>query len=52
MTSNPLEILIELEALFERHTEPIRPGRKLLRIVKNKRKKGKYYTLTNYKRAI
>lgn len=52
MIRTPLEILIELDALFERYTEPIRLGRRLPRKVKTKRIRGKYQTLTNYKRAI
>ncbi len=48
---DPTDILMELERLFCRYLEPIRPGRKYPR--KNKRKpNSKHYTLTNYKRAI
>jgi len=47
----PPDVLRELETLFCRYLEPIRPGRKYPRI--NKRKpNSKHYTLTNYKRAI
>jgi hypothetical protein len=47
----PPDILRELEILFCRYVEPVRPGRKYPRI--NKRKpNSKHYTLTNYKRAI
>ncbi|WP_411272819.1 IS4 family transposase [Daejeonella sp.] len=49
---DPEQIIIELESLFERYTEPIRPSRSYPREVKGKRAKGKYQTLTNYKRAI
>jgi hypothetical protein len=44
-------VLLELQKLFERYLEPIRPGRKYPRIKKRK-PNGKFYTLTNYKRAI
>ena len=44
-------ILIELEKLFGNYLEPIRPGRKYPRI-KKRNPNVKYYTLTNYKRAI
>jgi hypothetical protein len=44
-------ILTELETLFENYLEPIRPGRKYPRI-KKRNPNVKYYTLTNYKRAI
>lgn len=50
--AEPLEILKKLEEKFKRHTEPIRPGRKYDRVIKVKFKRGKYRTLTNYKRAI
>lgn len=46
------ELLLELEKLFLRHLEPIRPNRKYQRVTKHKRSKGKYQTWTNYKRAI
>ena len=47
----PPDILKELEVLFCRYLEPIRPERKYPR--NNKRKpNSKHYTLTNYKRAI
>lgn len=45
-------ILLYLQKLFEQCTEPIRPGRSYARIVRYKRKKGKYQTYTNFKRAI
>jgi hypothetical protein len=49
--TDPGSILMELQNLFCRYLEPIRPGRKYPRI--NKRKpNSKNYTLTNYKRAI
>lgn len=52
MSRNPEQILQELENLFARSLEPIRPNRKYKRVIKCKRANGKYQTLTNYKRAI
>jgi len=52
MSFNPKQILQELENLFVKNLEPIRPNRKYERLVKVKRTKGKYQTITNYKRAI
>lgn len=46
------ESLMELERLFIKNIEPIRPDRSYERVIKSKRAKGKYQTLTNYKRAI
>jgi hypothetical protein len=46
-----LSILTELEKLFARHLELLRPGRKYPRIKKRK-PDGKHYTITNYKRAL
>jgi hypothetical protein len=46
------QILLELQALFEQHLEPVRPNRSYLRIIKTANKNGKYNTATNYKRAI
>jgi hypothetical protein len=51
LENNPHEILLYLQKVFERNVEPVRPGRKYERIVKQKRR-GKYQTFTNYKRAI
>lgn len=45
-------VLLELRTLFERHLEPVRPGRKFPRTKKSIKLLGKYTTLTNYKRAI
>jgi hypothetical protein len=47
----PLDILIELERLFEKQLESTRPGRKYPR-VKRRPLNGKFHTLTNYKRAL
>ena len=44
-------ILTELENLFKKHLEPVRPGRKYQR-KKRRPPNGKFYTLTNYKRAL
>ena len=46
-----LLILLELQYLFVQNIEPVRPGRSELR-PKPKRKRGKYQTYTNYRRAI
>lgn len=48
----PREVLEELEEIFLRNIEPIRPNRKYKRVIRARRMKGKYQTLTNYKRAI
>ena len=48
----PLDLLLNLQRIFERNTEPIRPGRKYVRVTKVRFIRGKYRTLTNYKRAI
>lgn len=52
LQNEPEEILSQLQKAFERNVEPVRPGRQYQRIIKNRRSKGKYQTLTNYKRAI
>lgn len=52
LNSEPQEILLYLQKLFERNTEPIRPGRHYPRIKKAKRLNGKFQTFTNFKRAI
>jgi hypothetical protein len=52
LIEEPREILIQLQKAFERNIEPVRPGRQYQRNRKAKRLKGKYQTLTNYKRAI
>ena len=45
------DILMELENLFEKHLEPVGPGRKYRR-KKRRLPGGKFYTLTNCKRAL
>ena len=52
LDKNPEQILLQLQKAFERHVEPVRPGRQNPRKKKVKRLNGKYQTLTNYKRAI
>jgi hypothetical protein len=52
LSNEPGNILIELQNLFSKYIQPIRPNRKVPRIKKLKRRSGKYKTLTNYKRAI
>lgn len=49
---HPELILKKLQHIFEQNLEPIRPGRKYERVTKTRRLRGKYQTLTNYKRAI
>ena len=50
--NEPLDLLLYLQHIFERYTEPIRPNRHYVRTMKVKFRRGKYRTLTNYKRAI
>jgi len=53
LKENSQQILLELQALFEQHIEPVRPNRSYLRIQRKKSMNyGKYHTLNNYKRAI
>jgi len=52
LEERPTHILLELQALFEQHLEPIRPNRSYPRTRKATHGNGKYKTLTNYKRAI
>lgn len=49
--SASIEILSELRKLFIKSIEPVRPGRLFPR-KPPKRKRGKYQTFTNYRRAI
>ena len=42
---------MELQNLFIKNIEPVRPGRHAPRTLP-KRKRGKYQTFTNYRRAI
>ena len=46
-----IAILSELQYLFQKHLEPVRPNRKYPR-KKKQRPDSKFYTLTNYKRAL
>ena len=50
--NSPDDILTKLNALFLQNIEPIRNGRKYPRKSKSKRKKRRFNTSTNYKRAI
>lgn len=52
LQNNPVAILLHLQNLFQQNIEPVRPGRSYPRIIAYKRKKGKYQTYTNHKRAI
>ncbi|XHR95201.1 IS4 family transposase [Mucilaginibacter sp. UC70_90] len=47
----PQTIISQLENLFVKYLEPVRPDREYPRVVKRKRAKGKYQTFTNYRRA-
>lgn len=51
LTPNLIDSLLELERLFCQHLQIIRPGRKFSR-EKKRKPDSKFYTLTNYKRAI
>lgn len=52
LNNNPNEILLQMQNMFQRNIEPIRPNRKYNRTLKVKFRRGKYRTLTNYKRAV
>jgi|ERR1700761_1758990 len=52
LLNDPGAVLMQLENLFAKYIEPVRPERKYTRIRKLKRRSGKYKTLTNYKRAV
>lgn len=52
LEKDPKAILEDLQQQFERNLEPIRPGRSSPRTKRKRKLKGKYHTLTNYKRAI
>lgn len=52
LTQDSKTILLHLQNLFERNLEPIRPNRSYPRKFKNVKPKGKFNTLTNYKRTI
>jgi hypothetical protein len=49
---NPETILLHLQKLFEQNLEPIRKNRTYVRITNKPKPRGKFRTLTNYKRAI
>lgn len=50
-SNNSFTILMELQNLFIKNIEPVRPGRHAPRPLP-KRKRGKYQTFTNYRRAL
>lgn len=52
LTQNPQTILLHLQKLFEQNLEPVRPNRNYPRHNNTAKPKGKFNTLTNYKRAI
>ena len=52
LSEHPEKILLHLQHLFQQNIEPIRPNRNNPRQMNRNRKRGKFKTLTNYKRAI
>lgn len=52
ISKKPKEILLILQKEFEKNIEPVRPDRSNPRKKKTKRLNGKYYTYTNYRRAV
>jgi Transposase DDE domain len=52
LTKEPKIVLLELQNLFERHLEPIRPNRNYERRKTKIRQTGKYKPVTNYKRVV
>lgn len=52
LTQNPKTILLHLQKLFERSLEPIRPNRNSPRKFVKTKPRGKFNTVTNYKRAV
>ena len=50
-SNNSFTILMELQHLFAKNIEPVRPGRHVPRTLA-KRKRGKYQTFTNYRKAV
>ena len=50
--TDPRQLLLKMQSLFEENLEPVRPGRKAKRELKQKRRNGKHQTHTNYRRAI
>ena len=52
LENNPRELLLQLQHSFQQNLEPIRVGRSYERNTKVRFRRGKYRTLTNYKRAI
>jgi hypothetical protein len=52
LEEDTIPILLYLQKAFERNLEPIRLGRSYQRVRKARRTKGKYQTLTNYRRSI
>lgn len=52
LEENPQHILLYLQQLFEQDLEPLRSNRSSVRNKKVNRRKGKFQTFTNYKRAI
>ena len=50
-SNNSFTIFVELQHLFVKNIEPVRPGRHVPRTL-TKRKRGKYQTFTNYRKAV
>jgi hypothetical protein len=52
LTHRSGDVLLELQALFEQHLEPVRSDRSFPRQKKSIHANGKFKTVTNYKRCI
>lgn len=51
-TKNLKALLLHLQNVFEEFIEPIRPGRKVARIKRTRRRYGKHQTQTNYRNNL
>jgi DDE family transposase len=51
-TKNLKALLLHLQNVFEEFIEPIRPGRKVVRIKRTRRRYGKHQTQTNYRNNL
>ena len=52
INNSPMYILQKLKQEFLKELEPVRPGRKLPRVVKTQHVYRKFHTVTNYRRAV
>lgn len=52
LSENPIEIYGQLKGKFLRHTEAIRPNRSYPRDKRRNKRRGKYQTWHNYRRAM